>query len=42
MGSKENGFVKGRVAFKIDRYINVDHIMTGLHDHEEENTNDRT
>ena len=42
MGSKENGFVKGRVAFKIDRYINVDHIMTGLHDDEEENRNDRT
>ena len=25
-----------------DRYINVDHIMTGLHDDEEENRNDRT
>jgi len=41
LGSKEKGFVKGRVTFKIDRYINVDHIMNGLHD-EEENKNDRT
>ena len=40
MGNKDSDFVKGRVAFKLDRYINVDRIMNGLHD-EEENTNDR-
>ena len=40
MGSKDSGFVKGRVTFKLDRYINVDRIMNGLHD-EEENNNDR-
>jgi hypothetical protein len=38
MGSKgsgynaDGGFVKGRVTFKIDRYIDVAHIMTGLQD----------
>ena len=38
MGSKgsgynaDGGFIKGRVAFKIDKYIDVAHIMNGLHD----------
>ena len=41
LGSKEEGFVKGRVAFKIDRYIDIDYIMDGIQDQEGENTNDR-
>ena len=46
MGSKgsgynaDGGFIKGRVAFKLDRYIDIDWIMNGIHD-EKENNNDR-
>ena len=47
MGSKgggynaDGGFIKGRITFKVDRYIDVDYIMKNL-DQEGENTNDRT
>jgi hypothetical protein len=46
MGSKgggynaDGGFIKGRVAFKVDRYIDIDRIMKRL-GQEGENTNDR-
>ena len=46
MGSKGSGynadgsFIKGRVTFKVDQYIDIDYIMKNL-DQEEENTNDR-
>mgnify|MGYP003148401694 CR=1 FL=1 len=45
MGSKgsgynaDGGFIKGRVTFKVDQYIDIDYIMKNL-DQEEENTND--
>ena len=44
MGSKEQGFVKGRVAFKIDRYIDVSWVISSLQDQDQEgeNNNDRT
>jgi hypothetical protein len=46
MGSKgsgynaDGGFIKGRVTFKVDRYIDIGRIMKRL-DQERENTNDR-
>ena len=39
--SKKDGFVKGRIAFKLDRYIDVGRVISSLQDQEGENTDDR-
>ena len=47
LGSKKDGFVKGRIAFKLDRYIDVGWVISSLQDQDQdqdqegENTNDR-
>jgi len=44
LGSKKDGFVKGRIAFKLDRYIDVGWVISSLQDQDQEgeNNNDRT
>ena len=47
LGSKKDGFVKGRIAFKLDRYIDIGWVISSLQDQDQdqdqegENTNDR-
>tara|TARA_R100001594_G_C3893481_1_gene229022 strand:+ start:79 stop:411 length:333 start_codon:yes stop_codon:yes gene_type:complete len=32
LGSKKDGFVKGRIAFKLDRYIDIGRVISSLQD----------
>ena len=45
IGSKDDGFIRGRLAFRTDTYVELDPLLEAyLEDlnQEEENTNDRT